>query len=194
MHLQGWRVTGLDISPSVVERIQSDLGLDALSGTLPHPSLEPESFDVVSMWMSLEHMHQPREVLEETRRLLVPGGKVLVAVHNVESAAFRWFGSAWSCLDLPRHLVHFSPATLSRMLEMAGFRVERTQMLRKSDWMRASARQICGAGGGSRCHRWLKRRWPSRLAASYCVWTRRSDGMLVTAVKPGPRPRSGSQS
>jgi hypothetical protein len=82
-------------------------------------------------------------------------------------------------------LVHFSPGTLRRMLETAGFRVERTQMLRKSDWMRASAGQIGGTGGGSRRHRWLKHKWPSRLAAAYCVWTGRSDGMLVTAVKPG---------
>jgi SAM-dependent methyltransferase len=183
MHLQGWQVTGLDVSPLVVARIRAQLGLRAIAGTLPHPDLGPEGFDVVTMWMSLEHMHHPRRVLEETHRLLVPGGRVLVAVHNIRSAPFRWFGTAWSCLDLPRHLTHFSTTTLKRMLQAAGFQVERTQMLRKSDWIRASAARIGRQGHANRWHRLLTRKWPSRLAASYCAWTRQSDGILMWAVK-----------
>ena len=41
MHLQGWRVVGLDISEEVVGRIRRELDLPALAGTLPHPQLPP---------------------------------------------------------------------------------------------------------------------------------------------------------
>jgi 2-polyprenyl-3-methyl-5-hydroxy-6-metoxy-1,4-benzoquinol methylase len=186
MHIQGWAVTGLDVSSRVVERIRAELGLRALAGTLPHPKLALERFDLVTMWMSLEHMHQPGRVLRECYRLLVPGGKVLVAVPNIESSAFRWFGTAWSCLDLPRHLTHFSPNTLRKMLEQAGFEVRSTRMLRRSQWLRDSAQLARRVGHKTRWSGLLQHQWPSRLAASYSVWTRQSDAMLMTAVKPEP--------
>jgi SAM-dependent methyltransferase len=122
MAKQGWHVLGLDSSPATVEFVRTQLGLPAVVGTLPHPDLAPGSFDVVTMWHSLEHVHQPLEVLRQAFRLLVPGGKLFVAVPNIGGWAFRWFGRDWFGLDLPRHLTHFDPGTLTAMLERAGFR------------------------------------------------------------------------
>ena len=51
-------------------------------------------------------------VLREARDLLAPGGKLVVAVPNIDSLPFRWFGRHWFGLDLPRHLTHFTPASL----------------------------------------------------------------------------------
>src|SRR5262249_36333153 len=82
MPRQGWPVTGLDASRRAVQRVRAELGLPALVGSLPHPELAPDSFDVITMWHSLEHVHAPREVLREARRLLAPGGRLLVAVPN----------------------------------------------------------------------------------------------------------------
>ena len=124
MHERSWQVTGLDVSHAAVQRIRNELGLDALFGTLPHPQLEPGSFDVITMWHSLEHVHSPLNVLREAHRLLARGGRLYVAVPNIDSLPFRWFGSAWYGLDLPRHLTHFSPWTLQLMLERAGFTIE----------------------------------------------------------------------
>src|SRR5262249_8349053 len=80
----------------------------------------------------------------EARRLLAPGGKVIVAVPNIDSLQFRWFGAAWYGLDLPRHLTHFTPDTLKAMLQRAGFGVRRMRMVRHSDWLRSSAPRPCG--------------------------------------------------
>src|SRR5205823_1209681 len=123
MARQGWRVTGVDASPAAVNRIRNDLGLNAHVGSLPHARLHAESFDVVTMWHSLEHVHDPLDVLRQARRLLAPGGKLVVAVPNIDSLPFRWFGHAWYGLDLPRHLTHFSAWTLKLMLQRAGFGV-----------------------------------------------------------------------
>src|SRR5262249_5633000 len=81
-------------------------------GSLPPPELRRASFDVIPMWHSLEHVHAPLEVLRQAHRLLVPGGRLVVAVPNIDSLPFRWFGPAWFGLDLPRHLTHFAPWTL----------------------------------------------------------------------------------
>lgn len=181
MHQQGWRVTGLDVSEKAVQRIRDELGLDAHVGTLPHPGLKPASFDVITMWHSLEHVHDPLAVLREVRRLLVPGGKVLVAVPNIDSLPFRWFGGSWFGLDLPRHLTHFTPWTLTLMLQRAGFRPGPVRMLRHSEWMRSSARLSCRSRRGPYWRRWLTAKPASRLASWYGWLTRQSDSMLVMA-------------
>jgi 2-polyprenyl-3-methyl-5-hydroxy-6-metoxy-1,4-benzoquinol methylase len=209
MHRLGWDVLGLDISATAVEQVQQCLGLKALAGTLPHPALQPESFDVITMWHALEHVHQPLEVLQHAHRLLAPGGQLVVAVPNIDSLPFRWFGSAWYGLDLPRHLTHFSPWTLQLMLERAGFKPEPVRMIRHSDWLRCSARlasqyrrrdlpvwhgaslpsDLSGRNGTvpaprtPHWHRWLTGKPASGVISWYSYLTYQSDCMLVTACK-----------
>src|SRR5262249_9220869 len=63
MPAQGWQVTGLDASALAVDRVREVLRLPAVEGTLPYPQFETASFDVITMWQVLEHVHQPLEVL-----------------------------------------------------------------------------------------------------------------------------------
>jgi SAM-dependent methyltransferase len=183
MHQQGWQVAGIDISPTAVQRITRELRLPALVGTLPHPDLRPRSFDVITMWHSLEHVHEPLGVLREAYRLLTPAGRLIIAVPNIDSLAFRWFGSAWYGLDLPRHLTHFAPWTLQLMLERVGFRVGPIRMVRHSDWLRCSARLACRTPRGPHWHRWLTTKLASRLGTWYSFLTNQCDCVMVTAEK-----------
>ncbi len=183
MSAHGWEVTGLDISEAAVQRVQNDLGLRARVGTLPHPDLEPEAFDVITMWHSLEHVHSPRDVLREAYQLLVPGGRLVVATPNIDSLAFRWFGRHWFGLDLPRHLTHFTPWTLPLMLERTGFRPGPVRLVRHSDWMRASARLACADRRSPYWVRWLTSKPVSSLATWYGHLTWQSDCMMVTGYK-----------
>ncbi|MDB5311816.1 MAG: ubiG 1 [Gemmataceae bacterium] len=180
---QGWQVTGLDAAVGVVRRVQEELGLKALVGSLPHPDLQPCSFDVITMWHSLEHVHRPLAILREAFQLLAPGGKLVVATPNIESLPFYWFGSSWFGLDLPRHLTHFTPKTLRAMLETAGFRPGPVRMLRHGDWLRSSAK-LAGArrgGGWAKLLRWK----PAAKAVAWgCYATGMSDCIMVVAERP----------
>jgi 2-polyprenyl-3-methyl-5-hydroxy-6-metoxy-1,4-benzoquinol methylase len=183
MHRQGWAVTGIDMCAPVVHRLRARSGFPVLAGSLPHPALAPHSFDVVTMWQSLEHVHDPLAVLEEAGRLLVPGGRLWVAVPNIDSLPFRWFGAAWYGLDLPRHLTHFTPWTLQVMLEQAGFRVGPVRMVRHSRWLRTSAAHAVRARRGPHWHRWLTRKPAARLATWYSYVTGQADCILVMAER-----------
>lgn len=184
MQRQGWRVTGLDFSLPTVQRLRTQYGLDVHEGTLPHPALEPAGFDVVTMWHSLEHVHRPLEVLRAAREVLAPGGKLVVALQNIASLPFRWFRTAWFALDLPRHLTHFDPRTLTMMVTKAGFRPDPVRQLRSSAWMRSSAKlAVRRSPRPARLARLLQGRFLSNLASWYCHLLGRSDAMLITATR-----------
>lgn len=84
----------------------------------------PRYFDEIIIWHVLEHLDDPRRFFREAQRLLVPGGRLIVAVPNLSSAQARWSGAAWFHLDLPRHLYHFPRAALCTLLRDQGFAVE----------------------------------------------------------------------
>jgi len=178
----GWQVTGLDAAVGAVREVQEKLGLRAIVGTLPHPELPPCSFDVVTMWHSLEHVHHPLEILREAYALLVPGGKLVVACPNIDSWAFRNFGPSWFGLDLPRHLIHFTPTTLHAMLTAGGFNVEKIRLIRHSDWLRSSAKLAVRQGTAAPWQKPL--RWkPLAKMAAWLTYMRDSSDCLMAVAE-----------
>lgn len=184
MRRQGWNVVGLDAAPEVRDRLEEELGIPALVGSLPHPQLADEAFDLITMWQALEHVHQPMEVLRGAYRHLAPGGRLLAAVPNIDSLPFRWFGAAWSGLDLPRHLTHFAPETLRLMLHRAGFRSIQMRMVRRSGWLQDSARLAARLHPKPPRHlRWLRHKTAASLVSWHSYLTRQADCIVATANK-----------
>lgn len=184
MKWHGWQVTGLDVSAKMVERVREELGLTAYAGSLPHLELEPESFDVITMWHALEHVHEPLPVLREARRLLAPGGKIVISVPNIDSLSYRWLGKHWFGLELPRHLTHFTPMSLPLILQRAGFATEPVQYVRHADWLRTGAKRACEQEQNP--PRWLRAlRWRPIAAAVtwHAWWTQQSDCILCIGHK-----------
>lgn len=85
---------------------------------------KPNSYDVITFWHSLEHVTQPREVLEKAHSLLCNGGHIIISVPNFDSLQAKLFRKHWYALDVPRHLWHFSPRALEILLNETGFEVE----------------------------------------------------------------------
>jgi 2-polyprenyl-3-methyl-5-hydroxy-6-metoxy-1,4-benzoquinol methylase len=125
----GCTTSGVDFDEgSIAGAIEPEL-CDYRSGTLVEAGYEAESFTVITFMECLEHDPVPAQSLAEAHRLLKPGGLVSVEVPNWEGAWRSVFGRYWLPLLLPQHLVHYRPATLSRMLEQAGFEVVHQQTM-----------------------------------------------------------------
>ncbi len=156
MRAFGWAVTGLEFAADVARRVEQRTGISVHTGTLPHPDLEPESFDAVTMWQVLEHVQNPRQTVEAATKLLRPGGLLVIEVPNIESRSFAEFGEHWRGLELPRHFQHFSPKTLSATLPEDQLRIIEIQQIGMRTLIKQSAQRAADAGR-SQYRAWLAR-------------------------------------
>ena len=83
-------------------------------------------FDAITCWHTLEHFERPDEVLSSIYDLLADDGVLLIAVPNFAGHQARLFGKDWLHLDVPRHLFHFTPESLGKLLNPNGFTVAQT--------------------------------------------------------------------
>jgi 2-polyprenyl-3-methyl-5-hydroxy-6-metoxy-1,4-benzoquinol methylase len=122
----GWEVAGTELS-EVSSRFATAAGIAVHHAPVEECSFEAGSFDVVTLYHSLEHMTDPMRTLTAVHRLVRPGGFLVVEVPNFGSWYAKAFGDAWFHLDVPRHLFHFTQQTLQHLVETAGFRVVRQE-------------------------------------------------------------------
>lgn len=111
--------------------VEPDQGARSIvgSGIEVAPSLRevgPRTFDVITLWHVLEHVHNPIEVLEQFNSLLKPGGHLVIAVPNWKSLDAKLYGGAWAAYDVPRHLWHFDRPSLIKTVESRRFKFLRT--------------------------------------------------------------------
>jgi len=127
---RGWRTCGVEPSATTSELARERFGLDVRTGFLADAGFPADRFDVVTLIDVLEHVGEPRPLLDEVAHVLRPGGRVFIKVPNVRYvlAKFRLFGRIPGLLDdvfdAREHLVFYSSETLSRLLEESGFQVE----------------------------------------------------------------------
>jgi 2-polyprenyl-3-methyl-5-hydroxy-6-metoxy-1,4-benzoquinol methylase len=121
MRARGWRVRGTERSPSAAQQARDVFHLDVRAQSVDDLVAEGATFDAVVLWHVAEHLHTPAEIVRGIARLLRPGGILLIAVPNFASPEARVGRAGWFHLDVPRHLVHFTPSTLGAMLAAAGF-------------------------------------------------------------------------
>ena len=121
MRALGWATSGVEASVQAARICERATGSTVFAGSFLDHTFEAESFDVVTMFHVLEHFRFPRAALAEVQRLLKPGGQILVEVPNASSLAATLFGVDWFAWELPRHLYHFTPEALVRLLSDCGF-------------------------------------------------------------------------
>jgi SAM-dependent methyltransferase len=119
----GYGTKGIEFSREAAEIGRMRFGLDIVTGDVVSAALPEGSFDAVTFWQSLEHLHAPADALKEAHRLLAGGGVLAVGVPNFGSIQAGFFGPRWYHLEVPRHLYHFDPASLTGLVTACGFRV-----------------------------------------------------------------------
>ncbi len=116
----GWQADGLEPDATARMVAQDDFGVALLDidrlFTLP-----AASFDAITLWHVLEHVHGLNEYMQQFHRLLRPGGSLLIALPNHTSLDAAHFGKWWAAYDVPRHLYHFSPRSIEILSQQHRF-------------------------------------------------------------------------
>jgi SAM-dependent methyltransferase len=115
------------VDVALAEDLKADPRVRAIEGRLPEAlaALPSESLDVVMIVSVLEHVTEPRRLLAEARRLLAPGGVLLVNVPSwrgkryLELSAFRLGLSPAAEMD--DHKMYYDVKDLWPLLVEAGF-------------------------------------------------------------------------
>lgn len=121
--LGGCEAHGLDLDAASIAGAADADAIRYQVGSLDTAALPASSFDVVTLFQSLEHHEDPLAALRCVHRLLKPGGHCVVEVPDFDGAWRHVFRSWWLPLLVPQHLFHFTPATLRQALESTGFEV-----------------------------------------------------------------------
>lgn len=120
-HMQraGWQVTGMEPTDrpraKASEKIQNKI----------YASLQEinRSFDVITLWHVLEHIHDLNEAIIKIKSLIKENGTIFIAVPNHESQDAKVYQSYWAAYDVPRHLWHFSKTTMKHLMTKHGLQV-----------------------------------------------------------------------
>lgn len=136
------QVTGTEVSSSAVRIAKEKYGLELLGGEVEDLNLPPRSFDNITLFHVLEHVHDPARLIDLCRDLLRPRGMMVIAVPNdvlawsstlkkagkrLGSKPFQKFspvlGIARAGSSREIHLSHFTPAVLRQLAEKPGLAV-----------------------------------------------------------------------
>ena len=142
----GWRAEGIERDVRAVETARSR-GLEVRAGSLTDQQYDAASFDAIMINHAIEHVHDPRSLLVESRRILKNDGILLVTTPNSSSLGHRLYGANWAHLDPPRHLYVFNPGAIRRLAESAGFgnlNISTTARYAGFVFMASNAIQRCG--------------------------------------------------
>jgi SAM-dependent methyltransferase len=124
MAQKGWQVNGIEFSEKAANDAKS-LGLSVYAGLLENAPAPIAPYDLVVGWMVLEHLHDPVGALRKLCGWSKSDAYIVLSVPNAAALEFSLFGNAWYALQLPTHLFHFTPESLSRILAVSGWRLEK---------------------------------------------------------------------
>jgi SAM-dependent methyltransferase len=190
----GWMLEGLDVDPRAA-RFARESGLKVHLGYIEELNLPADSYDVVYSIQTIEHVSSPHAILSEVRRILKPGGTMVIVTDNTDSLDARLFRqSYWGGYHFPRHWNLFNRRALTRLAERAGLEVVRVDtVVSPVNWVYSIRNLLDGRGAP----KWLVNRFTLNSPVSLGVFTmidmvlqNLGRGALLNAYLRKPRNRT----
>jgi 2-polyprenyl-3-methyl-5-hydroxy-6-metoxy-1,4-benzoquinol methylase len=146
----GFAAEGVEPAPHIAEAARA-AGRTVHTGLLEAQKFPAAQFDVVSLFEVIEHLRAPLPLLEECRRILRPGGVLLISTGNTASWTVRAMKARWDYFQIEKdagHVSFFNPRSMALLAERAGLEVAalstgRVRFAEKTDlpgWAYAAAK------------------------------------------------------
>lgn len=181
----GWEGVGVERNKKAADHGKKVLGLDVRAGLFEDIVLPQKYFDVITMWHSLEHFPSPYRVLTKAGSILKDEGLIIIGIPNYDSLDRRIFGENWNGFEVPLHLYHFTSKTIRKLLESAGFQVEKIiHTVRPADMLKSILNMLSDRCNPDRVFRIRKFLFlPTMLPAILFSASKRSSIIIVQAKK-----------
>lgn len=122
----GWKVFGMEPDADA-RKIAASMSVSSAGDKNDLKGiLGSEQLDIITLWHVLEHVTDLEETLSFFKERLKETGRLIIAVPNHQSFDAKHYQEHWAAYDVPRHLYHFEPRTIQRLLESHGFVLEKT--------------------------------------------------------------------
>ena len=118
---KGWDAEGIELNLDAAEIAKNVTKKKIHTEKIEDINFGSKLFDVVTLWGVFEHLNDPNSMLRSVRKLLKPGGAVLVFVPNGHSLIIRLSRQENSTVSGRSHLWYFTPDTLDRIFRKNGF-------------------------------------------------------------------------
>ena len=124
-----WNVQGIDASEKAVAAARKS-GLMVRHANVQTAALPGESFDLIFLIATIEHVEDPVDVLLSVRELLKPGGRVVIVTDNTSAADFWLFSRRhWGGYHFPRHWNLFNESSLKQLAAISSMQVTRIETI-----------------------------------------------------------------
>jgi cyclopropane fatty-acyl-phospholipid synthase-like methyltransferase len=140
----GFNSNGVELNPTMADYSKEVLGLNVYKGTILSFPCEEEKYDVITLIDVLEHLLEPREILEKCFKILKPGGQILIKVPNCHPQIFKQtIANKTGISDVGMfgafgHINHFSQKSLNNILTEVGFKPQECIVAQSETWGDAS--------------------------------------------------------
>lgn len=125
---KGWDVVGIEQDESTRDYAKEKFSID-VRDTNAFDGFEKNTFDVITLWHVLEHIHDLKASVERYNKLLKPNGVLIVAVPNYQCFEATVYGKYWAGWDIPIHLWHFSINAMRTLMRKGDFEVSAIQTM-----------------------------------------------------------------
>ena len=123
MQKSEWEVTGFEPDETARENAKKLYGL-SLQPSEELFNLKAETFDAITLWHVLEHVHELHEYMDQLKKLLKLTGCLFIAIPNYACYDEKIYKEFWAGYDVPRHLYHFSPTSITQLLLQHGLQLK----------------------------------------------------------------------
>jgi len=119
---KGWSLYGIDWSKEAIDRVKQK-GYVGRDGDVSKIDLSDwqNKFDLAISHQLIEHVRDPREVLQKFASILRPGGIISIETPDIHSWDFKLLHDRyWSVYHIPRHFYIFSRENFIKLAEEVG--------------------------------------------------------------------------
>lgn len=181
---RGFEVSGLDVSDYAIKEVAKRLKIKSnkklVVSELQSTTFPSQSFDVVNLRHSIEHVKDPAKLLKQVFRVLKPGGMVSIATPNSYGWHAKIYQNLWPHWSVPYHIQFFSKQSLKDIVNKAGFKIVvfKTEELTNYDLFRAFLKRIGIPINYNRATLLTK------IVNNFLAQIGQGEGLLVLAQKP----------